>query len=185
MEGLPSVASRRISGQFSNPTKQLGGIVLSNGRSNGPCSWARHSRRSAVQPRMSLSVTRPMRKREIFTVLRAGLASPIARYSLGARIAGQRATQNEQYKRSVRPRLRLRRLLRSMRRKRQFAACRASARNYGPRAADAPGCSAQATEAQSLKLRCLTHLAISRVSGSVADDAGDQSYFVVIAPTVA
>jgi hypothetical protein len=69
-----------------------------------------------VQPRMSLSVTRPMRKREIFTVLRAGLASPIARYSSGARIAGQRATQNEQYKRSVRPRLTLRCVLRSMRR---------------------------------------------------------------------
>jgi hypothetical protein len=34
-------------------------------------------------------VTRPMRKTEIFTVLRAGLASPIARYSSGARIAEQ------------------------------------------------------------------------------------------------
>src|SRR5438876_200713 len=98
MEGLPSGASRRISGQFSNPTKQLGWIVISNGQSNGPCSWARHSRRSAAPPRMSLFVTRPMRKTEIFTVLRVGLASPIARYSSGARIAGQRATQNEQYK---------------------------------------------------------------------------------------
>jgi hypothetical protein len=39
-----------------------------------------------------------MRKTEIFTVLRVGLASPIARYSSGARIAGQRAKQNEQYK---------------------------------------------------------------------------------------
>ena len=69
-----------------------------------------------MQPRMSLSVTRPMRKTEIFTVLRAGLESPIARYSSGARMAGQRATQNEQYKRSVRPRLTLRCVLRSMRR---------------------------------------------------------------------
>src|SRR5262249_30641766 len=86
MERLPSVASRRISGQFSNRTKPLGWIVISNGRSNGPCSWVLHSRRSAVQPRKSLVVTRPTRKMEVFGLVRAGLTSRSVPYRSGPRV---------------------------------------------------------------------------------------------------
>ncbi|MGH7925984.1 MAG: hypothetical protein ACREQH_15480 [Candidatus Binatus sp.] len=86
---VSAVDTPRMSGQFWNGTRQLSRIFISNCRSNPPRSSARDSRRSATQPRMSLFAKRPMRRTEIFSVLRAVSASQIGRYSSGARIDGK------------------------------------------------------------------------------------------------